>query len=69
MSVEQDRVWSALWSVISMVIGAIVIVFIVFGFRHCEAQDDRIRECLSNGHHTAVECRCAIAGYACADIR
>lgn len=52
---------NAVYTAVFMLLAIVLIVGIVFGYKQCQATDERIDRCLSNGHHTAEECRNAYA--------
>lgn len=59
MSIEETRSTNAVWTAVIMLVTILCITAIIFGFRYCSEEDARIQDCLSNGHHTACECRLA----------
>lgn len=56
MSDEEARQQYALGTAVVFLIAVLLIFFVIFGYKHCEARDARIQDCLDNGHHTAEEC-------------
>ena len=52
---------NALWTAVWMLLAIVAIVAIVFGYKHCQAVDERIQQCMAVGNHSAAECRDAFA--------